>query len=164
LKRSFLIDEENLQALILRHEKKIFAFTLYLTGGDRDKAYDLAVSGCAESWQRLPGPKKEEHFLAGAARAIVEKIRASQVISSFYEGDFEKLPAAERSALRLVHAALQSLEFEDKAYILLRDQMNLRYAEIAEVFHASEAAARNGTAQARAALRKQMEDVLRRAR
>lgn len=155
--------EDNLRSLISRYEQRIFALALHLTGGGRDKAFDIASSSFAETASPAPAPGKKDESLASLARAVLEKSRGVEAIPRFDEQDFENLHPEERSGLQLIRRALHSLPFDAKALILLRDQLNLSYEGIAAVFRSSEADVRSRTIEARAQLRKQMEEVLRRA-
>lgn len=155
--------EESKKAFVHRHASRTFAFALFLIGGDRDKAYDVATSAFAEALKGAEDSDPEEAVFLGALRIILEKSRRVESIPRLDE-DGAAASSEEKSMLKLVRAALASLSIDEKNSVLLRDQLGLGYRTIASVIGASEAAARNGTIQARAHLRKKVEEGMRNAR
>lgn len=145
------------QASLTRlHQSKGFSLAFYLTGGDLDAAYAVAASSFAEALRSGP-----DSFLTNALAAVVQKCRDidSAVSSDFGPGS----KSDPDGALRIVRAALQALSFEDRAFVLLRDQLNLDYGDIAKIMRLEAGDVRRRTIEARSALRKYVEQAVRHA-
>lgn len=153
-------DEESLKPLISRYQQRIFALVLYLIGGDRDKAYDIAASSFVETIRTTPSPWERDIFLARLAGAAIERSRDVKIIPSFDESNFVDLPPGERESLRIVKIALQKVPFNTKSLLLLRNQLHLPYKEISAILRISEKSVRVQTTQARIQLRKKIEEAL----
>jgi DNA-directed RNA polymerase specialized sigma24 family protein len=156
-----ILEEDVQKAIILKYERKIFAFSLYLIGGDRDKAYELSVSSSADALKRLSARDPQERFLTDAAQIILVKARLMSFIPSHDDADFAKRSPEEKRILTLVRSAFEALPLEDKALLLARDQMNLGYQDVGRALGFSEDEARSRTIRARLQLRKEMEEVIR---
>lgn len=153
-------DEEHLKLFILRYQNQVFALILYLIGGDQDKTYDICASSFAEAMRTSPPLEHEEAFLTTLIGNAIEKSRATKTIPTSNELDLLELPDAEKGPLRIVLKALQALDFDAKTLVLLRDQLNLSYGQIATIMRSSESNTRSKVTQARARLRKMIEDTL----
>lgn len=159
-----MLTEDVLKALILRYERKIFAFSLSLVGGDKDRAYAISVSSSADALKRIRSISEEGRFPAEVSKIILEQVKAMDLIPSQSDDDLEGRSPEEKSVLKLVRSGFLTLCLEDKALILLRDQMNLSYHDVGYALSLSQDDARSGTIQARLKLRKRMEEVIRRER
>ena len=159
-------DEESLKLLIHRYEQKIYALVLYLIGGNRDKAYDIAAASFIEAIRSNPFVEKErdEIFLISLIGAAVQKSRDVKVMPSIDESDLMDITSEERKSLRIVKIALQKLPFNTKALLLLRDQLHIPYRGIATILRITEKDARIQTTEARTQLRKNIEKELKDAR
>ncbi|MFH1875424.1 MAG: sigma factor-like helix-turn-helix DNA-binding protein [Candidatus Omnitrophota bacterium] len=153
-------DEERLQSLIIRYQQKVFALVFYLIGGDQDKTYDICASSFAEAARVRSSLEHEEAFLITLIGIAIERSRAAKTIPVSNELGLLELPDAEKGPLRMVLKALRALDFDAKALVLLRDQLNLSYSEIAAIMRSSESTTRPKVTQARARLRKMIEDTL----
>ncbi|MFH1594504.1 MAG: sigma factor-like helix-turn-helix DNA-binding protein [Candidatus Omnitrophota bacterium] len=153
-------DEKAIEGLISRYQKKIFALALYMVGGGRDKAYDIATSSFAKVLRRNPSLDDEYVFLINVATIVVSKCRALDVIPVFDQYDFTSLPSEKRRSLEIINRALQALPTDMKAILLLRDQLHLSYSDIAPMLKIPENSARIQTVQARAQLREKIQEVL----
>lgn len=154
-------DEESLKVLISPYQQRIFALVLCLTGENRDKAYDIAVSSFVEAIRTTPLLEKDS-FLARIAGIAIKKSRDIKIMPSYNESDFMNIPPEQRESLRIVKIALHSLPFDLKILLLLRDQLHLAYKYIAGILRISERNTKIRTTQARIQLRKKIEEVLRR--
>ena len=152
-------DQEELKNLIARYEQKVFALTLYLVGGDRNKTYEIASSAFAEAIQKNSPAEPTDPFLANVAAKVIEKSRVVKAMPSLDEIHWIGIADQEKGMLRIVGQALQALSFDEKALILLRDQQSLPYGDIAMIFHTDEKSAQARTIQARGQLRKQIEGL-----
>jgi len=150
-------DQEELKYLIAYYEQKIFALALYLIGGDRNKTYDVASSSFAETIQKSPSVKPTDSFLAAVAAKVIEKSSLVKVMPSSDEIHWVGIADQEKGILRIVSQALQALSFDEKALVLLRDQLNLPYRDIAMIFRTDEKDVQAQTIQARGQLRKKVE-------
>ena len=154
-------NEDTIKALIAQYQQKIFALALYLVGRDRDNAYGVCASSFTEAIRESSYLEQKEVFLVRLAGIVVEKCRNTKAIPIFDELEFLDLPAAEKMPLGIVLKALQALDFDSKALVLLRDQLNLLYKEISVIMRVSETDARRKTARARALLREKIEEIMR---
>jgi len=153
-------NERRLKLLISRYQQRVFALVLHLIGGDRDKTYDICASSFAEAMQAGSLLEQEEVFLTRVIRIAIKKSRATKTMPTSNELDFLDLPSSEKGPLHIVLKGLQALDFDAKALVLLRGQLNLLYRQIATIMRVSESDARIKTAQAHARLRKMIGDDL----
>jgi DNA-directed RNA polymerase specialized sigma24 family protein len=151
-------DQEALKQLVSCCEQKVFALALHLIGGDRNKTYEIAASAFAEAIQKLPPSQPTGSFLTAAAAKVVEKSRTAKAMPSSDEIGLTGVADQEKGILRIVTQALRTLSFDEKALVLLRDQLHLPYKDIAAIFKTSEKNARSQTVQARDQLRKKIEE------
>jgi len=150
-------DEDTLKLLISRHQKDIFALTLYLVCGDRDKAYDITVSSFVKA---APFPEQGDIFLTNLTRVTIEACRNIKVMPSSKDPDPMNFSREEKESLRIVKAGLQLLPFDVKVLVLLRGQMNLSYKDISIVLGASKHIAKIQTIQAYSQFREKITDVM----
>jgi len=153
-------DERRLKLLISRYQQRVFALVLHLIGGDQDKTYDICASSFAEAMQAGSLLEQEEVFLTRVIRIAIKKSRATKTMPTSNELDFLDLPSSEKGPLRIVLKGLQALDFDAKALVLLRGQLNLLYRQIATILRVSQSDARIKTVQAYARLRKMIGDDL----
>ncbi len=153
-------DAQKLKLFISRRQQKIFALALYLIGGDRDRAYDIATSSFAEALRSTPDLRQEDVLLAKIAGLAVHKSRNTQAMPCFDDAGFADRTAAQSKNLDILRRALQKLPFEARALLLLRDQLNLPYAKIASIFKISGRDAKAKTIQSRLELRTMIEETL----
>jgi DNA-directed RNA polymerase specialized sigma24 family protein len=156
-------NEEDLSSFISSYQQKIFALAFYLIGGDRDKAYDIASSSFAEVLRAASHLEQKGVLLSRIAGIVVQKSRAVKTIPVFDNTDFIDSAPEDKETLRILRTALQRLSFDLRALLLLREQVNLRYKDIAPIFRTSENNIRVQTTQARIQLRKIIVEVLNRA-
>jgi len=152
--------EEAAKSLIDKYQQRIFALVLYLAGNDRDKAYEIAASSFMEAIRSRPFLKDKKSFLIRLVGVAVEKSRNIKIIPSSDDSDFAELPAEKRKLLRIIKTALQALSFNEKAILLLRDQLHLPYRDIAAILQISESNARTLIIHGRVRLRKKIEEAL----
>ncbi|MFC1621344.1 RNA polymerase sigma factor [Candidatus Omnitrophota bacterium] len=155
-----MADESILKTQIERYQQKIFALVLYLIGGNQDKAYDITVSSFVKVLRVMSSIEKEDIFLTAVAAVAIEKSRNAKVVPSFKESDLENFPLVKRQSLSLLRRSFQSLSFETRTMLLLRDQMHLSHKNIAAILHVSESTARSQITQARVVLRDKVKDIL----
>ena len=133
---------------------------LYLVGQDQNRAYDICASSFAEAIRESPRPGQEEALMIRLIGIAVEKCRNIKTIPTFDVIEFLDISSAEKGQLLIVLKALQAQDFEVKAFVLLRDQLSLSYRQIATIIRSSESNTRSKVTQARARLRKMIEDTL----
>jgi len=127
-------DEKFLKLQIQSFEQKIFALALWLIGGDKNKAYDIAVASFVEALRLFSVNETEDIFITNLTGATIKRSQGVEVMPSFDESDFMDLPAGKRKSLSLVARALHLLPFETKTLLLLRVQLHLPYRSIAAIF------------------------------
>jgi DNA-directed RNA polymerase specialized sigma24 family protein len=152
--------DNSLKSVVDRHQQSIFALVTYLVGGDKNKAYTIAAGVFSEILRAASPLDADNDILARLARCAIERCRGIKTIPSFDDSDFKGLPAEKMGSLRMVRASLQALPFESRALLLLRDQIHLSYKQISSAVGVSENEARIQTIQARASLRKAVEEVI----
>ena len=155
------LQEKKLKELLVRYDKKIFGFALQLSRGNRDKAYDVAASAFAETAQ---SPASDGKAFLALLHAVMKKSSTADLAPVSDEDDFKDLKPAERNNLLYIRRAIQSLSFGAQAAVLLRDQLNLSYREMAVIFHTSEDEIKNRTLRARKEIRTRLQETLRDAR
>lgn len=153
-------DEKFLKLEIQRFEQKIFALALWLIGGDKNKAYNIAVDSFAEALRLYSVSETEGVLLTNLTSATIRRSQGVEVMPSFDESDFMDLPAGKRKSLSLVASALHLLPFEIKALLLLRVQLHLPYKIIADVIKISESDVRSQMGQANIKFREKIEEVM----
>lgn len=158
--RSTSNNEEAVKLLIEQNQQRVFALVLYLIGDDRDKAYDITASSFVEAFSRAPSLEDKGFFLSRLLRAAIEKSRDAKIIPFPEETDFPDFSPERKNSLLMVKKALQALNFDEKALLLLRDQLHLSYREISAIFRVSEGNVRTQTIRARIHIRKKVEEVL----
>jgi DNA-directed RNA polymerase specialized sigma24 family protein len=155
-----LYEEEKVRYVILRYLQGIFALAFYLTSGEQDTAYEVCAESFTEALDGGSSLDQEEDLLNRLASIVVIKSRRMKVIPSFDNLDILEVPSIEKGPLRIVLNALQSMDFDAKAVLLLRDQLCLSYKNIAVIMQTSQASARHMTTQARLQLRQRIEDIM----
>lgn len=136
------------RAWILTHQKAAFSLAFHLLG-DFDAAYIVAAAGLAEALEKDAPPTDEAAVDAFAL--IISKCRAERPAQASFD-------AAEPDAsLRLISRALMKLSQDERALVLLRDQLNLPYTDVARALGVSEPEARHRTIEARIQLRRHVE-------
>ena len=143
-------------------QQEIFALIVYLIGGDQDKAYDICVDSFARAIATGARDEPEGAFRARLAGIAVEKSRPVQAIPSFDVLDAIDISSQEKNLFRIVLEALQQLDFNAKALVLLRDQLNFSYKDIAVIMSVAQSEVKRSTEQARNLLRSEIEKVLNR--
>jgi DNA-directed RNA polymerase specialized sigma subunit, sigma24 homolog len=157
---SYKWDDNSLKLVVERHQKSLFALVVYLIGGDKNKAYAIAAAVFAETLRSASPLDTDSALLARLAHGAIEKCRDVTAVPSFDDSDFTGSPPVKIGSLRMIRKSLQSLPFDSKALLLLRDQMHLSYNDIAHVLGISENDARLRMTQTRAKLRKAVEEVV----
>lgn len=157
---SYQWNDSILKSIVGRHQQNIFALITYLIGGDRDKVYAIASGVFSEVLRKSSPFDTDSVLLTGLVCGAIEKCRDMKAIPYFDDSDLAQLPAEKAASLRIVRTSLQSLPFEPRALLLLRDQIHLSYKQISSVLGVSENDARLRTIQARAKLREAVEEVI----
>jgi DNA-directed RNA polymerase specialized sigma24 family protein len=153
-------NEEGIKSLIARHQQRIYALALYLIGQDEDMAYDICASSFAEAIQESFSAKQGTDFMLRLIGVTVERCRGVRTVPTFDIGEFLEAGETEKAQLLMLLKVLQTLDFELKASLLLRFQLNLSYNDIGMVMRTSANEARTRTARARAQLDREIEHML----
>jgi len=153
-------NEEIMELFINRYRKKIYALTYYLTGNDKNKAYEITAASFVEGFTMASYVNNEEAFLVKLVQTAIEKSRQAKVIPSREEPSFINIPPVKRKILLILIEVLQGLPFDEKTLLLLRDQFHLSYQNIASVLKISLSDVRSQITQARVNIRKKVERAL----
>lgn len=153
-------NEDSIKSLTAPYQQRIYALVLYLVGQDRDTAYHVCASSFTEALQENSAPEQKDIFLSRLIGIAVEKCRHVKTIPTLDALELLEIADAEKGPLRIVLKAFQALDFDAKVLVLLRDQLNLSYRQIATIMRSSESRARSEVTRARARLRKMIEDTL----
>lgn len=152
-------NEGALKSLIQRHQRKVFPFIFYCVGCNLDQAYEVCVSSFADAIRRGPPASEENFLLREVLRLAIGKGRETRTILSSPDDTFAG-SAVRKEVNKTVRRSLLTLPFEDKVVLLLRDQLNLPYEEIASILERSEGTVRSNLIRARIALRKRIEETV----
>jgi hypothetical protein len=153
-------NETALKTLINSYLQKIYALAIFLIGGDKDKAYDISVSSFVETLGGSPSIKRKDSFLVLLAGSVIKKAQGIEAASFYDVSDFSNLPAGRKEIYRITGQALAALPFTVRAFLLLRDQIRLRYRDIAHILGTSEEKARMETMHGRTHLRAKIEELI----
>jgi DNA-directed RNA polymerase specialized sigma24 family protein len=153
-------EETHLKLLIERHLQKIFGLVIHLVWGNSNGAYDITVSGFVEALCLTLPFEKDEVFLAKLAGIAIEKCRNTKAIPSSEESDFIDLPCHKKAALLITKEVFYNLPFDDKALLLLRDQLHFAYRDIANIFNSSESEVKIRITHIRIKLRDGIKEIL----
>lgn len=113
-------DDEALKKFMEPYLPKIFALALYLNGVNEDLAYQVTVSTFVDVLNTAF--RKKDKFLILAAG---ETIRQSRKLAP--------PPLSDSGVPSNFRQAFQTLDFESRALLLLRDQLNLAHKEISRI-------------------------------
>jgi len=153
-------DEKFLKLQIQSFEQKIFALALWLIGGNKNKAYDIATASFVEALRVFSTKESEGVFLANVVNATIKRSQDVEAMPVFDESDFMDLPAGKRKTLALVARALHLLPFETKTLLLLRVQLHLSYQVIGNIYQITESDARSQMGQVQIKFREKIEEVM----
>lgn len=154
-------DAYALRTLLSRYARPVFSYILNLSDCARDTAYEKSAALLAE---RLVArrPEDSEWFLIDCLRSAIEAARALPARAAFDPPSGADALTPERAASRrFLKEALEQLTFEDKSFLLLRDQLCLPYAAIGRIHGVGERDARMRVERARLSLRDSLELILR---
>ena len=154
-------DGASLRVLLTRYTPPVFSYILNLSGSARDAAYDKTVDLLA-SCLAARRTENSEWFLVDCLRSSLAAARTLPARAAFEMTSSAERVTPERAASRrFLKEALERLTFEDKSFLLLRDQLCLPYAVIAQVLQTPEREARVRVERARLSLRDSLETILR---
>ena len=166
--------------LVLRHQDRAFNLAFRLTGS-REDAADAVQEAFLKAYRGMPSFRRQSSFYTWLFRILVNEVRSRRRSGSARRFEFQPRrggrpergtrrpgegPAgcrptgrtrrsrpAWRSAGRSWKQALQSLEFDQRAIIALRDIEGRDYAEIAEVLGCPQGTVKSRLHRARMALK-----------
>jgi len=166
-------DREAFGALVARHQHRAFNLAYRLTGS-RDDAADTVQEAFLKAYRAMPTFRRESSFYTWLFRIVVNEVRtwrryqaarpapfsldeqrlqtdAARVHRSGAPDPSDEASLAERK--RIVEQALQSLEFDERAIIVLRDIEGRDYAEIADALGCAKGTVKSRLHRARMALK-----------
>lgn len=153
-------DAHALRELATRYARPIYSYVLNLSGCAHDAAYEATAELLSD---RLAArrPDQEEWFFVDCLKSAVQAARALPVRALFDTASGETASPERAASRRFLREALGRLSFDDKSFLLLRDQLCLPYAVIGRVHGLPERDARVRIERARLALRESLEKILR---
>ena len=146
-------DMQAFEALVLRHEKKVFA-AAYRLSGSREDGEDLAQEAFIKAWRALSGYRGQASFgtwmMAILTNLWRDRLRKVQVPQESLDEEIEgeegpiqkqfpdKQPGPEAltesgEAYRVLGDMLQELKAEYKEALVLRDVQGFSYEEVAAI-------------------------------
>lgn len=146
--------------LIESYQQPALAFATYLTGTDRDRAYEVTSASFVDGIRAECTMGQPEPFLLVVLRIVLAKCREKLPGPS---GNLPEIAASspERSVmLRWVQQGLLALPLDARVPLLLRDQLTLSYEEIARVLGVPTTAVKSQVIQARVQLRNHVKRAL----
>ena len=151
--------EDAVKSFVLRYQQKVLALVACLIGGGQDKAYEVAAASFTEALRAADSAGEAELFIAVIGNAV-RKSRDVQVVPDFGVIESMDISHQDKRLLAMLQRALQTLPFDTKMLILLRDQLHLSYRDIAELTQIPEQQTRLRLEEARVSLRQKTEEVL----
>jgi RNA polymerase sigma-70 factor, ECF subfamily len=166
--------------LVTRHQDRAFNLAFRLTGSPEDAA-DAVQEAFLKAYRAMPSFRRQSSFYTWLFRIVVNEVRsrrrtrasrpasfslavadgadrgdrdppgAQMALQSDEPDPSEQASQAERR--QIVEEALQSLEFDERAIIALRDIEGRDYAEIAEVLGCRQGTVKSRLHRARMALK-----------
>ncbi|MCM8831489.1 MAG: hypothetical protein NC918_04795 [Candidatus Omnitrophica bacterium] len=133
---SYQIDER-IEKTILKYQKKIYSLILYLVGGDKNKAYDICVDTFVDVFNLYPLADERVFFVKLVKTAIQKSNNIKAVPSKEILNLIADVKEQEKIVLSTIFEALLKLDFENRALLLLRYQLNLTIEEISKIFSLS---------------------------
>jgi len=154
--------------LVLRHQDRAFNLAFRLTGSPEDAA-DAVQEAFLKAYRGIPSFRRQSSFYTWLFRILVNEVRSRRRSGAARRPSFS-LDAADGAGLRadgpdpseqaslaerrqIVEEALQSLEFDQRAIVALRDIEGRDYAEIAEVLGCPQGTVKSRLHRARMALK-----------
>lgn len=124
--------EPQAEHLINQYTPRLYAFLFFILKGDLQCAYETTVSCFMEALSPSPKLMDEEIFLSKACEEAIKKARRLQTSESHFENvTLSAFPESETGLMEETLKSLNELSFEEKALLLLRDQVHLRLEGIA---------------------------------
>jgi RNA polymerase sigma-70 factor (ECF subfamily) len=154
--------------LVLRHQDRAFNLAFRLTGS-REDAADAVQEAFLKAYRGIQSFRRQSSFYTWLFRIVVNEVRSRRRSGAARRPSFS-LDAADGPGLRadgpdpseqaslaerrqIVEEALQSLEFDQRAIIALRDIEGRDYAEIAQVLGCPQGTVKSRLHRARMALK-----------
>lgn len=163
-------DRRAFGALVRLHQERIFRFIFRLCG-NREDAMDLTQETFIKAYQALPDWQPQAQLrtwlLRIAHNSTLDLLRRRQLVRFVsYDDDAEDAPhlalpdpapqpdeqLADRQSIALLERALRELPVEHREILLLRENEDLSYAEIAATLDVAEGTVKSRLARARAAV------------
>jgi RNA polymerase sigma-70 factor (ECF subfamily) len=158
--------------LVLRHQDRAFNLAFRLTGSHEDAA-DAVQEAFLKAYRGMASFRRQSSFYTWLFRIVVNEVRSRRragssrpAVFTLSSADGPDAPAGLRSSgpdpseqaslserRQIVEAALESLEFDQRAIIALRDIEGRDYAEIAEVLGCPQGTVKSRLHRARMALK-----------
>lgn len=153
-------DELALKSLVQRYQRLVFCLMLYLAGGGRNAAFNMSVSCFSEALNSAQEAREDGVFFKKLIRDAIARCQTAPVTPAFDLSSVMTLAPERREPLRIIKEALFALSFENKTFLLLRDQFNLCFEDIAGILQISSKDVRGAVLAARVQLRDKVQEIL----
>lgn len=153
-------DEEVSKFIVQRYLQKIFGFVFYRVGCNQDLAYEVTAACFTETLRLKPSPGVHKSLLLALVRCAIKNTHETKALIAQENLELPGVSPERKATLQLVGQALLALSEASKLTLLLRDQMGLRYSEMAYALEASEHQVKEQVVQARLQLREKVEKLL----
>lgn len=154
------VDDETLKTVVNRYLAKVYPLVFYLIGNNSDRAYQVTASSYVEAFMAVRTLDDENAFLITLFKQAIEQSRTAGAMPVTKDPPFKDVPPERVKILQILSKSLQELSFDEKALLLLRDQIHLSYQNIAGILGISQSNVRSRINQARMAIRKKVEGAL----
>ncbi|MCM8787612.1 MAG: hypothetical protein NC935_06115 [Candidatus Omnitrophica bacterium] len=130
-------DDKIVEKFILDYHKKVYSLIVYLIKGDQNKAYDICVDSFVEAFNLRSLPNEKVFFIKLLKIAIQKSRNIKTIPSKEVLNSIAEIREYEKNILFTIFEALLKLDFEDRALLLLRYQLNLTNEEISKILDLS---------------------------
>ncbi len=158
------LSKSSIEMYISRSQQRVFAATLYLVGGNRETAFEIAADALAGAARSANVSDGYRDFLATAMRIAVSSARDADVMPAFSEEDLEDFSPEMKVILGVLRAALLKLSFDDRSLVLLRNQLHMPYDDMTGALGVPAKGIKAATSRAQANLRSEVEGLISHAR
>ena len=155
--------DQALADTVKRYLRSVFALVLYLAKCSEGAAYQLTLAGFLDAVRQTP-EAGEGLFVKALLQTVIQQCRKAAPTPFPADPEFLRLLEVKKITLPLVRQALFSLDFNPRALLLLRDQLNISYEDIGVILGLTPKTAKSEASAARTQLREKMGEVLSRAR
>ncbi|MEM7816620.1 MAG: sigma factor-like helix-turn-helix DNA-binding protein [Candidatus Aenigmatarchaeota archaeon] len=135
--------EELIDKFIQNYGQKIYSFIVYLIGGDQNKAYDICVNSFVEIFNSANIRDERDLFIRLIRDAIEKCVNIKTIPSKEVLNTIDEVFRFEIKIFSIIFEALLKIDFKERAFLILRYQLNLTYKEISKILNVSSSQVRH---------------------